>query len=378
MRHIAKIIPAATLVPLLVVGAMIWYLRGPELLKWPGLERVYLASVISFSEEKYLLRMRDTHLGCQTLQYRPADIVFIGDSHTYAGYDYPLLQDRLRPLVVGNCALSGMFPENVIHFLASVRAAGLLPKHLVFGISPEMFWDDHDLRLDPTKWAARELAKINSSKENLVNLLTGRFATLPEFQRVDDLEQSLKRFRTDIDKLAPETIDRFFRNHSRGVHSLDYWTDEIAKRKHDRRSTSVIQNICTAAKNAGVRLGVVYIPESRWMVSQFTPEHLAGFREVIKEFSSCADWVDFRFFETGGGPDIWFVNRYLLRDYPYDAWASPAEAVEWQHQSPQERRWQFFDPDHMNAKGASAFSSLIVDRLKTELDVSLSRRFRAN
>src|SRR5687768_7518030 len=94
LSYIGRLAPLA---PLVAVGIAIWIQQGVDLLRWPGIEKVSLSSMIRASEDGYLLRMRDTHLGCLTLQYRQADIVFIGDSHTYAGYDYALLQDLLHP-----------------------------------------------------------------------------------------------------------------------------------------------------------------------------------------------------------------------------------------------------------------------------------------
>lgn len=359
LSHLGKVAP---IIPLLVAGLMIWSRQGADLLKWPAMERFYISSVVRTFEDSYLFRMRDTHLGCLTLRYRPADIVFIGDSHSYAGYDYPLLQARLSPSTVGNCALSGMFPENVIHFLTAARGAGILPKQLIFGISPEMFWDDEDRRRDKTARAYRELTRLNDPKENLVSLFTMRFKTLPDFRNVEELRDRREQFDQQIATLSDERIQTFFQHYKGGVHALDYWADAVKKGRPNAQSILVIDRICAAAKRNQVRFGVVYIPESRWLVSQFSPEQRAAFRDVMAKFS-CADWVDFSFFDALGGPDAWFVNRYVIDGYPYAAWNEPDAAVTWQQQAPDVRKWQFFDPDHMNPKGAHAFSEYLLYRI---------------
>lgn len=349
--------------PLLVTGLMIWMVQGADVLRWPGAERAYLGSVIRSFEDNYLFRMRDTHLGCMTLQYRPADIVFIGDSHSYAGYDYELLQARLSPAIVGNCAFSGMFPENVIHFLTEARRSGLLPKLLIFGISPEMFWEDLD-SLDRIARAYREIKRLNDSRENLGAILTERFKVLVDFRKVDDLKIARRDFNIGIQNLSEGTIERFFQRYSNGIYPIDYWSNVIANGKPNPKGTAVIEKICAAAKSNQVRLGVVYIPESRWMLSRFSAEQRQAFRDVMQKFS-CADWVDFSFSQNGG-PNIWYVNRYAIKNYPYEAWNDPDAAVAW-NRSVEERRWQFFDPDHMNPMGAAAFSERVANEILKNL-----------
>jgi hypothetical protein len=355
LSYIGRLAPLA---PLVAVGIAIWIQQGVDLLRWPGIEKVSLSSMIRASEDGYLLRMRDTHLGCLTLQYRQADIVFIGDSHTYAGYDYALLQDLLHPRKVGSCALAGMAPENVIHFLDATRGAGILPTQLVFGISPEMFWKDKDRR-DQTARAQREIRRIGDSRENLVSLLTMRFKAIPDFKQVEQLSSRQNEFARGMAGLTEHSIQAFFQKYNGGLHALDYWSDAVAKASPDGQGTAIIEKVCAAAKRSHVRLGVVYIPESRWLVSRFSPEQRAAFLDVMAKFS-CADWVDFSFFDTLGGPDSWFVNRSLIENYPYDAWKDPDRAVSWQQEAPDTRKWQFFDPDHMNPMGASIFSKHIA------------------
>jgi len=64
-----------------------------------------------------------------------------------------------------------------------------------------------------------------------------------------------------------------------------------------------------------VKLGVVFVPESRFLVSLLSPEQKDAFRRVMREFA-CADWVEFSFFEAGGGPGVRYINRSLLEAYP--------------------------------------------------------------
>jgi hypothetical protein len=360
---VARLRRIVLVLPLCLAGAMIWSHSPAQVLKWPGFEKLYLSSLIRAHEADYLLKLRDTHLGCLTLEFRPADIVFIGDSHSYAGYDYAWLQERLRPALVGNCALAGMSAENVIDFIKVADPAGLLPKQLIFGISPEMFWKADKERAGYVQRARREIVKLNSARESLVDLLAGRFAVVPDFRDATAQRRALAKFDGSIATVTDAMTSRFFAEYKGGVHALDYWIEAVRTAQPDPDSAAVIRRVCEAASAHQVKVGVVFVPESRFLVSLLPPEQREAFRRVMKEFA-CADWVDFSFFEAGGGPDTWYINRSLVDDYPYEAWLDPESAVAWEAQDPKARRWQFFDADHMNPKGARAWSEIVAGAIQ--------------
>lgn len=354
------------LIPLLIAGTLIFWNHAHAIMTWPGLERLIVSSLIDRYEENYLIRMRDTHLGCKTIQHRRPDIVFIGDSHSYAGYDYAYLQSVLRPARVGNCALSGLRPVNVLDFLSAAKGAGLLPRHLVFGISPEMFWYDEDRRINLAARSRREIAKINAPKESVLSLASGRFRNIEDFRRIEQTRSELETFEKAIGALDARSVDLFLAGDTSGIYPFDWWKDTVRKSTPDHQLLTVIEDICRAAKRNDVVLGIVYVPESEWLLSRFTDQQRQAFMQVTKRFAACANWSDFRFF-PGGAPNNWFVNRYLLSDYPYGAWRDVALARDWIAEAPQERRWQFFDPDHMNSQGAKQFSHIVANLLADQI-----------
>ena len=354
------------LVPLLIAGVLILWNHAHTVLTWPGLERLVISRLIEDHEESYLMRMRDTHLGCKTVQHRHPDIVFIGDSHSYAGYNYVYLQEKLRPARVGNCALSGLRPANVIDFLSAAKSAGLLPQQLVFGISPEMFWKDEDRRMGLTVRARREIAKIGSPKESVVSLASGEFRHIEDFRHSASMRAAHAAFEQAMAGIDADQVDRFLAGDTSGIHALDWWRDTVLHGALDRPQLFLIEEICRAARRNGIILGVVYVPESRWLLSRLSTEQRSEFLQVTKRFAACADWTDFSFFPEGA-PNTWYVNRQLLADYPYSAWSDVASARKWIEQAELTRRWQFFDPDHMNALGASEFSYRIVGNIASRL-----------
>ena len=125
----------------------------------------------------------------------------------------------------------------------------------------------------------------------------------------------------------------------------------------------VVGDVCAAVRRSGIRLGVVYIPESRWLNEKYTPGQRAHFVSTARLFESCADWVDLSAFESIGWDNRNFINRYMLENYPYRGWKEPQVALSWIAEQPTERRWHFFDPDHMNAAGARSFSQTMAPKI---------------
>lgn len=330
----------------------------------PGIERAYFERLIASHDRDYLYALRDTHLGCKTIAYRDPDVVFLGDSHSYAGWDYPLLQDELRPAVVGNCALAGMFPENADDFLHVLAAGSLRARYVVFEIQPRMFWDVPE-RPDRVLRARKQIGEIATTKESLGALLTGKWRQIDPFLGAEAVASAkIARLARALDGIDEATIDRALDDNVETLYALHYWTGFVREGSPFARLPAVVEGVCRSVRAARVHFGVVYVPESRWLNEHYTDEQRSQFRADAALFGACADWVDLSAFDQRGYDNRYFVNRYLVDDYPYNGWNNPPAALAWIGESPQERRWQLFDPDHMSAVGAHTFSRAFAKRLQ--------------
>lgn len=327
---------------------------------WPALEKFLISVDIEMHEQSYLSKLRDTHLGCQTLRYRMPDILFVGDSHTYAGYDFLMLQQSLPRRKVGSCALSGMFPENLADLLDEAQKSALLPTQVVFGIQPRMFWDVTE-RDDRISRAKLEISKLNTPRERLTTLFNKNYRSIERFIGVGSKLPSIDKQVSILEAMNDQQFDRFLADEkSNQLHPLIFWRDAVAQAIPFKRNSEVIDRICASVKRTHVKLGIVYIPESRWLNETYSEQQIAEFRLVAEKFKKCADWVDLSFLDQSGGPNKWYANRYLLDDYPYEAWSYPDAAEAWIKTAEIERRWQFFDPDHLNGYGAKIFTGHMI------------------
>src|SRR5262249_30841889 len=130
------------------MGARAYALSWLLLLMLPGCAW-YLASTgpvraIAFRaampEGSYLLSLRDSTLACESLGLRKPQAAVIGDSHSYAGWDFAALQAGLGERL-GGCALGGLYIETVPLLLGHVLHASPGLRTVVLGLSPRMFWE---------------------------------------------------------------------------------------------------------------------------------------------------------------------------------------------------------------------------------------------
>lgn len=359
-----------TLGALLIVIFAVYQIatQFPALFYWPALEREIVSRHIQDDEANYLFSMRDTHLGCKTIRYRTPDILFVGDSHSYAGYDYEYLQRILKKHVVGNCALAGMFPINLSHLISSTVESSLSPKYIVFGIQPRMFWDVK-VRSNRVERARKEIFAISRPKESLVKLLQNKLSVLDKIYDGPKINQAQIKQDGILKGMPVDVFDAFLAQPAaQKLPPLIYWKEAVNNKTIYTGMPEVIDNICTQLNRSNIKLAIVYIPESRWLNQIYTNGQRANFIKTAMLFKQCADWIDLKFLKQYGGENRWFANRYLLDDYPYEAWHDPLKALKWVEEKPKERRWQFFDPDHMNSYGAKNFSIYMADKIRDWVD----------
>jgi len=328
-----------------------------------GIEDAYFRSMIAAHEGDYLAALRDSHLGCKTIAFRSPDVAIVGDSHSYAGWDYPELQRALPGRRVGACVLAGMFPENLADFLRSLRSAEWAPRYVVFGIQPRMFWDV-DERKDRVGRARRQIRDIPQPKESLPTLATGHWRDIEHFKGAGtSFAARLRALEAGLATVDPNDVEQVLHARTADFYALTFWLKYVEDGKPYAAMPAVVRDICAAVRQSGVRLGVAYIPESRWLNERYSPAQRTQFLEVASLFRACADWVDVSPFESAGWDNRDFINRYLLDDYPYAGWRQPDIALAWIAERPNERRWHFFDPDHMNASGARMYSHLMGPKI---------------
>jgi hypothetical protein len=227
-----------------------------------------------------------------------------------------------------------------------------------------MFWDVEE-RSNRVERAKKEIYAIPQPKEILVGLLQKKLSVLNKIDDGPKIKQAQMK-QDDILKGMPVDIFDAFSNQraAQRLYPLNFWKEAVNNKTIYTGMPEVIDNICRQLSKSNTELAIVYIPESRWLNQLYTKDQRVSFIETAMLLKQCADWIDLTFFEQYGGENRWFANRYLLNDYPCEAWYDSLVALKWVEEKPEERRWQFFDPDHMNSYGARKFSMYMAGEIR--------------
>ncbi|HAT8326994.1 TPA: hypothetical protein GDD11_13610 [Legionella pneumophila] len=332
-----------------------------------GLEEFYVHNMISKYENEYLYTLRDTLLGCRTIKERKPDIIFFGDSHTYAGWDYNLLQKSFNK-TVGACPVSGAYPESMIDLLIMLKNANLHPQSIVIGLSPRMLWQDEN-RNEKITWARDLFTEIIKPQENLLNLFKGNWKKIPQF--INDgkvIKEKSERLKANLDGIKNDQIDKIIMNHFESIHSTNFFYNQIIK-THNKfiQPTNILHKLKKLANEQSIKLIFVYIPESKWLISHYTEAQLQEFHLFTAKIKTMGFILIDDVNLTTGFENIYFLNRFLVDNYPYHSWSDDKLLKAWIDEDFSTRQWQVFDPDHMNALGATKFTQYMLPLLKRYL-----------
>ncbi len=331
-----------------------------------GIERFVIARSIDAREADYLAGLRDSHLGVRTLAARRPEIIFFGDSHTYAGWDFPMLQQELDRRV-GCVAVSGAFPENLMTLLDTIEANALPTTHVVVGVSPRQFWA-LDERADRITQADRMLTETRSPRENLVDLLRGTPREIPAFGSIERYRDSQRRLTHGLREVDADALNEMLAGPGTVLHVSTWWREAIAAAGRAGDMADLGRAVGERADALGIHLAFVYIPESAWLVDTYPGPLADAFLRDAAAFASAGDWADLSAFQNGGNPNPLHLNRSAEEGFPYEECADIARAEDWIAGNDRVRRWRFFDPDHMNPAGARAFTERMVPRLLAWID----------
>lgn len=351
-----------------VVIAFIWVIGCVLFLKYDNtsltnyyIEKKYFNSVIKKEKKRYLYNLRDSHLGCRTLLYQDPDIIFFGDSHAYAGWDYLLLDKSLTDKKIASCAIAGLHPNSIVEFLSFINKTKLKPKHLIVSISLSNFLYDpqKDIRITQTNDLLNE---IQSPQENLLNLFAIKWRKIPNFIKNDKITENkvieLSRKIADFNSFK---IDALLQKHD--IFETTFWKEK-RDRQPNKQLPQIIKQIYKKSKQSNIELTFVYIPESKWLLKNYTKSQKKHFEKMLNLLSDYGFRVLAKDYYSGGLENKYFINRNLLQDYPYNAWGSKEEIDKWVIDQKGQHKWKLFDPDHLNAAGATYFTSRILPKLK--------------
>lgn len=324
---------------LVAVPVLAWYL--------PTLDPVKgLVFGMAVPETVYLANLREPQFGCQNLSLRRPEAIVVGDSHSYAGWDFAQLERKLGQRI-GACALGGLYAESVLALLDYVLRSSPDAKLVILGYSPRMFWDL------PTK-----MKQIEHHRQ-VIRLMTPRgtaflrHVILRQALPHDGEAAAIARHRDRIEILAETEVAIRLAESQHSIRTLRDWTRRLAESRHTAEPDSLARDICKRIRSANVRLWVLHIPESPHLESRYSHDVWRSYRASIDSLAPCAEMVLADQAVSYGLGNRHYVNRYLRDNLDYGIWTRPGPLVD----------DSAFDADHLNPVGASRFTREALSKL---------------
>lgn len=300
------------------------------------------------SDEEYLIGIRESNLGCTTLSIRGAEVLVIGDSHAYAGWDFVLLESYLNEKI-GGCALGGLYVETLPVFIDKLVSNSLTPpKHIILSVSPRMFWESQT----KSEQIGAHTALLDALTDDISPFLRRFFRREP--LPSERINSAVPRHRQKIGTLSQEQI-RSKLNESRGtLRTLRDWEARLREVRFAPALTESINDVCDRIRTKGIKMSVVHVPESPYLETLYPQWVWARYVAELRRFEACADIVVANKSSEFGLTNRHYVNRLLDDGFDYRQWSEPDPLTD----------DRAFDADHMNPLGANLFTRGVTPLLK--------------
>jgi hypothetical protein len=312
------------------------------------------------NDSDYLAAIRNSDLGCRTLRMRRAEVVAVGDSHTYAAWDFEQLGDAMRARV-GACALGGLYVETVPSILQGISRLPTRPRLVLLGLSPRMFWDS------PTR-EQQTRANLDIVKEIDVGIAPTIETTsqlLAARGQRDRLASAIAQRELGLNELALHTIEDGLDRAGARLPTLDNWIQRLGDTKITTAAREAVKKICSAAVELKIPLVVIHLPESPYLEGMYPPGAWTEYVDMLAGLAACARHVIAEPARSFGLSNRDYVDRFLVSDPSYSLWRSQIPLVD----------GRVFDPDHMNPLGARRFTrEIILRHLPKDVMTSMGSR----
>jgi len=315
--------------------------------------------VASRDSDDYLASLRESSVfGCSTLGVRHPDILFIGNSHSYAGWNFNLVDRLLESRHISACMMGGFYLETALSLVQRIDSVGIYPKKLIFGASLLQFIEREDkqkqlvehekiLKLIRASYVIPSFDMVRRDIDWILN--PGSWATLQ-----DVAEYHTPRVEAISETSALTLIENV---------PLDSASYMLKVAKNVRFSTGMPEKIaafCSWIDTHGIELYVIDIPVSPYLEAQYKEKDIRSYKEIVELFRKCSKHVIQEGSRYYGLGNRHFINRSMLDDFPYEQLMEEPIHFPLHTDISQEN---LYNVDHMNLIGANRFTGIALGLL---------------
>lgn len=323
----------------------------------------------------YLATLRESSVpGCSSFGLRKPSLLVVGDSHSYAGWNFNVAAEKLGRDDIGACTLSGFRMKTWSLLMPRLERDHAIPRVIVFGASPLQFYpatnhEDEQLAMHEKVLRGRavdqfwELELGTGLRWVLGNVRNTVFHKMHPY-KYPQLEKTLKLHQPLVEGISEARIPKVLAEYpvpSR-IHVPERLAEEVPAAYPEIER--LIADLCAFVKKNDVSLYVLALPESPFLTERYTPAQQQYFESNLAQLSKCATAVIHEPAESYGLGNRHYVNRLMFDNYPYDLFHDdaplpPPDSVA--NQSYFDN--YFFDLDHLNLVGATKITPLLVQKL---------------
>jgi hypothetical protein len=311
----------------------------------------------------------DNELGCRNFLVRDPDVLFVGDSHSYAGWNLVEVSRALPQLDISSCTLGGLYVRSFKKIVEKVVDSDLSTRSIVYGASLRQFIigrnreqqiQEHIRVLNQT-WMQR-IAAMDFRAEflSLIDDVKGLQRTYKGQRSVADLDSMFQRQESDLQRVDTEVADAVIlkvRNRE-----FEKWQRIFSELTFDTDAETEIDKICSLVRRKNLKLYVLNIPESP-TVEAMTPMAVKdNYARLLGRLGSCAVVLKNYSSADVGLNAKHFINREGRKDFPYHWFSKESPLIQTSTFSPSKHYDidSLYDLDHMNIVGATHFSRFVM------------------
>jgi hypothetical protein len=307
------------------------------------------------SKENYLAGLRENStFGCSTAGLTKSEVFFIGDSHSYAGWNFNIASQLMGTSSISACMMGALYLETLPAIMQKFKENNGYPRRLVYGTSLWQFTD--------RKGKQDQLAQHN----NLLNAFRSRY----NLSAANDMIGHARMWRKNPEASPAQMLQRNLLTHSIKVESTQessatslmerestesklLWGENQRNIVFEANIKGKIDEFCNLINREGIILYVIDIPESPYMLAKYKKEDLLTYQRILQHFRQCSKNIVTDGIASYGLGNRHFLNRSMLDNFPYESLQDTSRVS----------LAYLYDLDHMNLIGATKFTSIAVKRL---------------
>jgi hypothetical protein len=320
-------------------------------------------------ESTYLAELRDSSESCRSIGLRRPTLFFLGDSHTYADWNFLSFQKEFPAARIGSCGIGGLYFESVGALVKQLIENGIAPRTIIYGASLRQFASGKN-KSEQTAEHSKLISEIESRNawlrpnllENLKQLFQALLSAVPSLgtKTSSRIQTEKLRLHSALVKTVNDSIVNEVMSKVQNL-SRRSWDEYLHQAKiEEARYVPMADELCRVISKAKIQLVLVDLPESPILKGLYSIEQKEGYRVILSHLEKCALLSVTEKHLGGTLANRHFLNRWADADFPYGAFRVPPVGS-FENYNPD----LLFDLDHASLVGADVLTSKVIELIRT-------------